>query len=220
MADQRRRFILLAWCSLLLLGVGCKKSVSVASPPEKAEVKDAVPDNLPQPADITGDVPQFLWSRDRQVNYDILTKKGISGGERFRKQVMAWNGKFESYEGRVLLTFEDGEEGPGGPLAEIAMLLWPAQEQKGQAAQPQRQALFAYWDKKLAARYGGDFKTSNTATTQSHTWSTPAGVEVEIRSLTDPAKPVQIGIYWTRQGASLEGDEEKEREREEAGEKK
>lgn len=200
--------------SLLTLGGACKKSGTsegLPTPEAEAAAKEKVRDDLPQAADITKDAPRVAWGQPRQSVTEALTKQGLTV-ERFKKKFVAWNGKFEGYEGRMLLEFQRGE-GPSGPVREITLLAWQENAKAGSTPQ-QRQAILDFWSNKLAARYGADFKKEQTERTQSHVWQKD-GVEIELRTVTANDAQPQIAIYWTRGGGGEEEEEEEmERERE------
>ena len=211
MAHKLKLLLFVCLLSAFTGAPACKKQLTANAPPPVAETRAGAEDDyLPQPSDIIPAAPQFKWSWTRFDAAKVAAKKGVAV-EQFQKKYLAWNGKFEDYEGRVMYVFgPEDEEEPGRPLHDVQLFLWPAKESGDEAKQ--RQQLFDYWDKKLAQRYGADFKTEETARTKSHIWHPRPDFAVEIRLVTAADTKPQIGIYWKK-----EGDEEEEREREKRG---
>jgi hypothetical protein len=212
------KFHKLIFCLILVLsgGVffapGCKKQAET-KPPATAEVEEKVPDDLPQPADITSAVPQVRWSWKRNDLNGVAAKLGVKV-EQFQKKYLAWDGAFDGYGGRIIFIFnEEGKNKPGRPLHQVQLFLWPPDRAKGDKAQ-QRQQLFDFWDNKLRQRYGKDFKTQETARTKSHIWQPRPAFNIEIRLITDPAADPQLAIYWQREGGETSENEREEEKNE------
>jgi hypothetical protein len=185
-----RQLFLIIGLAVALAVAGCKKEAAPpanANAPEKRATAQA-PSFLPQPADITSSVAQFDWNWTREDTARVTEKLGLRT-HRFKMRFIEWEGKFEGYPGRILLEFDKFK-----PLRQVQLFIF-APEGAGNKEQVRKQ-MFEFWDKKLAQRYGGDFKTEEMARAKSHIWQLRPDFRVELRVVTATDTDPQLGIYW------------------------